>query len=140
MPFYVKFKKFSLKLDVTGNALIVADEIVLDARTVTLPKNSEVFYAEPSVKKRAIYAFYNDLKMIDMPPAIDMVANDRRVYRGFEIRAVDMDFEQYLTVVTPGNFLYDYAIITPHKIGIFMSAKREGYVEETAKSKILYLV
>ncbi|ABU81187.1 hypothetical protein [Ignicoccus hospitalis] len=140
MPFFIKFKEYSLKLDVSGNALIVADSIVLDARSVTLPKDSEVRYSEPTVKTRAFYAFYARLPTLTRPPAVDMVANDRRVYRGFEIRAVDLDVQQYLTVVTPGSFLYDYVIITPNKMGIYMNSKREGYLEETSKSKILYLV
>ena len=140
MPFFVKFKNFSIKLDVSGNAMIVADKIVLDARSITLPKESKVFYAEPTVKKRTLYATYNELPTHEFPPTVDMVANDRRVFRGFEVRAVDMDFEQYLTIVVPGSFLYDYVIITKKKMGIVMSAKRESYLEETSKSKILYLV
>ena len=140
MPFFIKFKKFALEVDIAGNALIVANKIVLDARSVTLPKEAEVRYAEPSVKRRAFYAFYERLPTAEFPPAVDMVANDRRVYRGFELRATDLDVEQYLTVVTPGSFLYDYVIITPNKMGIYLSSKREGYLEETSKSKILYLV
>jgi len=129
-----------MKIDVVGSALSVADKIVLDNRIITLPKESRVYYAEPTVKKRSLYAFYNRLPTLKSPPSIDMVANERRVYRGFEIRAVDIDVEQYLTVVTPGSFLYDYVIITPTKMGIYLSAKRDAYLEETSKSKVLYLV
>ncbi len=137
---YVKFKDYIIEIKVHGNALIVADSIVLDARSVTLPKESQVYYAEPKVKQRVVYAFYNELKGVERPPYVDMLAGERRVFGSFELRAVDMDFERYLTVVTPGSFLYEYAIITPKKLALVTSAKRDFYLEDTGRRKIIHIV
>ncbi len=115
-------------------------KIILDARTIAVPKDSEIKIAEPSVKKRTIYVFHDDLGLVDSPPYIDLRAGQSRVYENFDLRPVDLDFEQYLTIVTPGSFLYDYVIISRKKTGVIMSAKREVYVEETGKSLIVYLV
>ncbi len=137
---YVKFKNIVFEVKVHGNALFIANSIVLDARSITLPKESEIFYAEPEVKKRVVYAFYNPLKGVERPPYVDMLAGERRVFGGFELRAVDMDFEQYLTVITPGSFLYEYTIVTPRKLALVTSAKRDFYLEDTEKRKIIHIV
>ena len=137
---YVKFKEKVFEVKLHGNALIVNDEIVLDARSITLPKDAEVFYAEPKLKNRVVYAFYSPLKSVEKPPYVDMLSGERRVYGSFELRAVDADFEQYLTVITPGSFLYEYAIITPKKLAIVTSAKRDFYLEDTGKRKIIHIV
>ena len=115
-------------------------KLIFDARTITAPKDSEVRVAEPSVKKRTIYVFHEDLGFIESPPYIDLRAGQSRVYENFDLRPVDLDFEQYLTIVTPGSFLYDYVIVTKRKTGVIMSAKRDVYIEETKNSLIIYLV
>ncbi len=137
---YVKFKSGAIKVEVIGNAIYVGNSIVLDARTLTFPKGSKVYYAEPTKKKAVIVVEHEPLKLEERPPAVDMVANDKRHYMGFEVRATDLDFRWYLTIVVPGSFLYDYAIISPDKSEVVMSAKRKVYVEETSKSEVVYLV
>lgn len=137
---YVKFKKGSLKVDFHGNALIVGDKITLDARSLTFPKDAKVYYAEPTKKKIAIIATYEPLELIERPPRVDMVHGEVKLLNAFELRAVDLDFEVYLTVVVPGSFLYDYAIITPSKTEIIASTKRKIYLEKTSKSSIVYLL
>ncbi len=137
---YVKYNKGAIKVEVHGNALIVNDSIVLDARSLSFPKGAKVFYAEPSKKKRAIVIEHEELKLVDFPPSVEMVAGERKYFNGFELRAVDLGFEKYLTVVVPGSFLYDYVIITPRKSEVVMSFKRQVYVEEGSKNTIVYLV
>ncbi|ALU12296.1 hypothetical protein EYM_02185 [Ignicoccus islandicus DSM 13165] len=137
---YIKFKQGSIKVEVIGNALYVGDEIVLDARTITFPKGSKVYYAEPTKKKMVIVIEHPPIRFVEDPPRVDLVANDRFYYMGFDVRATDLDFEKYLTVVVPGSFLYDYVIVTSNKSEVAMSAKRKAYLEETEKSSIIYLL
>ncbi|UXD22031.1 hypothetical protein IPA_01005 [Ignicoccus pacificus DSM 13166] len=137
---YVKFKRGALKVEIHGNALIVGDRIVLDARSITFPKGSKVYQGEPDKKRRVLVIEHEELKLEEFPPTVDMVSGERRYFHGFELRAADLDFEKYLTVVVPGSFLYDYAIITPSKTEIVMSAKRNAYLEETSKASIIYLL
>ena len=136
----MKYKKGALKVDFHGNALIVDDKIVLDSRSIAFPKGTEVRYAEPTKKKMALIALHEPLKLSERPPRIDMVYGETKFINGFELRAVDLDFEIYLTVVVPGSFLYDYAIVTPSKTEIVMSAKRNVYLEEASSSSVVYLV
>ncbi len=143
MDVYIMYSKGAWRVRSVGGAVEISGKdgkIILDARTITIPKESKVKVAEPSVKKRTLYVFHRDLGFIDSPPYIDLRAGQSRVYENFDLRPVDLDFEQYLTIVTPGSFLYDYAIITRKKTGVIMSAKREIYVEETKNSLIIYLV
>jgi hypothetical protein len=137
---FVKYKKGALKVEMQGNALRVADLIVLDARSITFPKGSKAFQAEPDKKRRAIVVYHPELRLDEMPPQVDMMYGERKYYHGFELRAVDLDFEKYLTVLVPGSFLYDYAIITPTKTEVIMSAKRKMFLEETSRSTIIYLL
>ena len=137
---FVKYKKGALRIEFHGNALIVGDKIVLDSRSITFPKGAKVYYAEPTKKKMALIALHEPLELLKSPPRVDMVYGESKFVNGFELRAVDLDFEVYLTVVVPGSFLYDYAIITPTKTEIMMSAKRNVYLEETSSSSVVYLV
>jgi len=55
----------------------------------------------------------------------------------FELRVVDLEFEKYITVITPGGFLYDYFTVTSSRLLLESSAKRRFYYEEEPYSKLI---
>ncbi len=59
---------------------------------------------------------------------------------GFEVNYQDMRFEEYLTIVTPGTFLYEYVILTTNMLTICLSAKKEAYVDLEENVATIYVV
>jgi hypothetical protein len=72
-------------------------------------------------------------------PRVDIVG---RTYIGnFEVVYTDLDFEKYLTIITPSNYLYDYIVLTSREIMFHMIARRQVYFEEEPYEKlIIYFV
>ncbi len=58
----------------------------------------------------------------------------------FEIKYQRLSFNEYLTIITPGEYLYDYIIITRDTITIAMSGKREPYFYKENNRLTIYLV
>ncbi len=72
-------------------------------------------------------------------PRIDVVG--RNYVGNFEVIYTDLDFEKYLTIITPANFLYDYAVITTTELMFHMIARRQVYFEEEPYERLrIYFV
>ncbi len=62
------------------------------------------------------------------------------IIEGFEVNYQDMGFEEYLTIVTPGAFLYQYIILTTSMLTICLSAKKEAYIDLENNVVTIYVV
>ncbi|RLG82716.1 MAG: hypothetical protein DRO40_06905 [Thermoprotei archaeon] len=62
------------------------------------------------------------------------------LYENFEVRYQDMGFEKFLTIVTPGAYLYEYVILTAEILTVAYSAKREAYVDIEPGLATIYFV
>lgn len=65
---------------------------------------------------------------------------ERLLVGGFEVTGTDVEFSRYLTIITPGFFLYNYAILTDGSLALEASARREAYFDEGGGKLTLYLV
>ncbi len=57
---------------------------------------------------------------------------------GFEARVTDLGFAHYLTIVTPGPYLYDYIVVTDTLILVTCSGKKSVYVDREDDVVTLY--
>ena len=99
----------------------------------------EADYEEPAAisdeKRLYVYiGFRGKLEPLEAP-RIDVVG--RYVDELGELRVVDLEFNRYLTIVTPGDFLYDFAVITPDKLFFQADARRKVYFEKPAAFRIV---
>lgn len=62
------------------------------------------------------------------------------LYGNFEIRRQDFDFEKYMTIITPGAYLYEYIIITSDTIAVAYSLHRDAYVDVEEGLTTIYFV
>ena len=131
-----------LRMRVRGEALEVEASnayFLFEPRTIV----AEVGYSsrleiEDERKRRVVVEFSEELKPLEAE-RVNIVGGG---YLGlFEVRITDLDFERYLTIVTPGGHLYDYAIITSTKLYVESSVKRKFFFEEQPFTKIvMYLM
>lgn len=63
-----------------------------------------------------------------------------RIIGNFELRYTNLDFLRFLTIITPGAFLYNYAILSDEGLCIETSASKEVYFEEIKDSLTIYFV
>ena len=62
------------------------------------------------------------------------------ILRNFEVKILDLEFERYITIITPGPFLYNYVIISQDQLVIELSGKREVYIDRELKMITVYIV
>jgi hypothetical protein len=130
--FYVKWGAVeALRLEVGSDTLRVIAEnadIVLEPRMADI--NAKYSYkkeVEDSNRKTLYIGLREPIKPLKAP-RIDIVG---RSYVGnFEVIYTDLDFEKYLTIITPASFLYDYVVLTTTEIMFHMIARRQVYFEE----------
>lgn len=89
-------------------------------------------------RKRVIVEFGEEIKPLT-PNRIDFVG--RAALGLFEVRVTDLEFDTYITVVTPGGHHYEYVVVSKRLVYVEMSAKKKTYYEEEPNKKlILYIV
>ncbi len=136
--FYVRWLHGALELTVSGDTLEVRaanGRIVFEPRSVTV----EARYAykkeiEDRNRKNLYVGFQEPLQPLN-PPRVDIVG--RNYVGNFEVIYTNLDFEAYLTVITPASHLYDYAVITTQEVMIQMPAKRKLYYEEEPYERLV---
>ncbi len=85
-------------------------------------------------RRRLVIEFAEPIKPVK-PPRIDFAGE--KPLGLFEVRVVDLEFEKYLTAITPGSFLYDYFVVTSTRILVETSSKRRFYYEEEPYTKLI---
>ena len=89
-------------------------------------------------RKRVIVEFREQIRPLT-PNRIDFIGH--AMLGLFEIRITDLDFDTYITIITPGSHHYDYIVVSKRLVYVEMSAKKKTYYEEEANKKlILYIV
>ena len=58
----------------------------------------------------------------------------------FEIMYQKLSFNEYMTIITPGEYLYDYIILTNDTVTIAMSGKKEAYFYREEDKLTIYIV
>jgi len=87
-------------------------------------------------RKKYIYVEHAELKPLE--DAVD--CPDELELGKLVLNRVDLDFEEYLTVVTSGESLIDYMVVTRRLTCIVVSRRREAYFDFTGDTLAVYLV
>lgn len=136
--FYVKWDTTkALELQLHGDVLRIKAEnanIELEPRSATIEAPYSYKKEVPDVNRKTLYiGFREPLKPLEAP-RIDILG---RSYIGnFEVIYTNLDFEKYLTIITPSHYLYDYVVLTGHEIMFHMIARRQVYYEEEPYDKV----
>ncbi len=138
----IKWWSGSLVFRVSSEQLVVGSRntsVDLRQRTVIVKapiESYEVFYDENSRKKYVYIYFRGNIRPFERRCRVV----DREAIGVFEIRVVDKEFESYLTIVTPGFYLYDYVILTRDSIAIVLSGNRQVYFDKGVDHLTVYIV
>ena len=141
--FYVRWGPAgALELTVAGDVLTVRAanaEITFEPRSVIIEAGYTYKKEITDRNRKNLYIGLREpLKPLDAP-RVDIVG--RNYVGNYEVIYTDLDFEKYLTIITPSGHLYDYAVITTKEIMLQMSPRRKIYYEEQPYDKlIVYLV
>ena len=127
-----------MELRVAGDSLTVR---ALNARIGFEPRSIEVEAKytykreiEDRNRKNLYIGFAEPLKPLEAP-RVDIVG--RNYVGNFEVIYTNLEFEQYLTVITPASFIYDYAVLTNRELMVQMPARRKIYYEEEPFDRVV---
>lgn len=141
--YYVRWGDGALELAVEQERLTIVagnGRIVLEPRAITVEARYTVKRDVEDRNRRTVFIeFAEQLAPIASPPRVDIVGRNYLGY--FEVVYTDLDFERYLTIITPASFLYDYVVLTSRDLMAHMPSKRKVYFEEEPYDKVtVYIV
>ncbi len=144
--FYVKWGAGrALEVEVSQDVMVLKGEgleIILEPRSIHL--EAPEFYVaeyEDGRRKRVYIRLPQGVKGVEAP-RVDIDSTTARLLGLFEVRLTEIPgLDRYLTIVTPGGYLYDYVILTSDQVMFETSAKKKLYREEMPGESItIYLV
>ncbi len=135
---YAKWGQGVLELIVRGETLVVRGanaELVFEPRSILVEAEYVSKRDLADGKRKRLYIdFASEFKPLE-PRRIDIVGT--RMIGLFEIRVTDLDFDRFLTVITPGSFLYTYIVLSTKTLMVETSAKRKIFYEEEPFTKLV---
>ncbi len=138
---YVRWGKGGLELEQSNHALIIRAknyEIVLEPRSIIVNGKYSGKREVEHMNRKTIFIDFAEKVEPFNPSRIDI--SGRNYVGNFEIIYTDLEFEHYLTIITPAEHLYDYAVLTTEELMIHMQAKRQVFYEEEPFEKIILYI
>ncbi|ABM80706.1 hypothetical protein [Hyperthermus butylicus] len=139
--YYIRWNGGALGLVVAGDTMTIRGEnmtLYFEPRSVIVEGGYTYKRNVEDRNRRTVFiGFADELKPLS-PPRVDIVG--RNYVGNFEVIYTDLEFEHYLTVITPASFLYDYFVITSRDLMLYMQAKRKVYFEEEPYDKIIIYI
>ena len=140
-----KWEPGALVLNINPNELHIEGE---NFTLVFKPRNIEFkgpwSSVEESVKRNRKYVYIvtsEELRGIRDAGRIDILAGEELLFDSFELRLNITETTSYLTVIVPGLYLYNYAIVTNEKrIMIETIARRKIFTQTEEDELVIYLV
>lgn len=131
----------ALRLGLSGGELEVTStntRIILHPRDIVVEAQVEKYEDVVAGKRKYIYVYFVDpIEPLDAP-RIDV--SNVEVVDGFEVRVTDIGFARYLTIITPGAYLYNYVIVSDNVLAAEVNIRREVYYERTARGVTIYML
>jgi hypothetical protein len=139
--YYVRWGRGALRLAVSSDVLEVTAanaNIVFELRSVIVEAKYTYKKDVEGANKRNLYiGFAEEIKPLEAP-RVDIASRNYIGY--FEVIYTDLEFERYLTVITPASFLYDYVVLTSSELMLQMSPRRKVYFEEEPYDKLIVYI
>ncbi len=139
IPWDSKGKKSLALILKPYEATIVSKNVLITLlpREIRITDDIDKFSEEETSKKRYIRVFFrNPVEPISEKPG----RHYEGVFENYEVRVTNLDFSNYLTIIVPGSFLYNYIVLSENSISIECSIKKTVYFEKTDKSLTIYFV
>ncbi len=112
--------------------------IILRQREIVVESPVSRYEDMVAGKRRYFYIYLSENIKPLQPPRIDIIDYD--VVGGFEIRITNIEVSRYLTIITPGAYLYNYVILSDDLLGGETNTRRELFYEKTNKGLTIYFV
>ncbi len=132
----IEFKVRNNELEINGEnvKIILRPRVIIFTNGVT---DYELGESGRKAKKKYIYIYpKNGIEPINKRGKfLKEYSLDR-----FEIMYQKLSFSEYMTIITPGEYLYDYVIITRDIVTIAMSGKKEAYFYKEENKLTIYIV
>jgi hypothetical protein len=139
--FYVKWGNGALELIPSYNSLQIRAknyEFAFEPRSIVIEGKYGAKREIDHLNRKTVFIeFVEEVQPLN-PPRIDIVG--RNYVGNFEVVYTDLEFERYLTVITPADFLYDYFVLTSTDLMLYMQSKRKIYYEEEPFDKIIIYI
>lgn len=133
--------RYGLLFSFRGEALTIAAynlTLTLNPRGVDVATSIRDLRVYSVGKRKYTYIYFNEL--VKPLPTGRSDITDRAFISGFEIVVTHIDGNNYLTVVTPGSWLYNYVVLADNTLLIEMSSKRDVYFEKLVDEVVIHIV
>lgn len=139
---YIRWGKGrALGLSLSGDELEIVSanvNIILHPRDIVVEGKVDRYEDVIAGKRKYIYVYFGESLQPLNASRIDI--NDIEVINGFEVRITNIEVARYLTIITPGAYLYNYVIISDNILSAEVNTRREVYYEKTGKGLTIYLL
>lgn len=141
MQEYIKFNDKCLEVKLTSDAVIINSGTVLEIRQRIVSVQNAINYSVHSIRsgrKKVIYIRHGGLGSKCKAPykALDELQSPIAY-----IKHIKSNLGDFVTIITPGQFLLDYVILSSDIIVVMVSGKREIYFEQSNKNiLIMYII
>ena len=112
--------------------------IILRQREIVVDSPVSRYEDVVTSKRKYFYIYLSENIKPLHPPRIDIIDYD--VVGGFEIRVTNIEVSRYLTIITPGAYLYNYVILSDNLLGGETNTRRELFYEKTSRGLTIYFV
>ncbi len=136
---WVKGKALGVKIGGGELEVIAANtKIALHPRDIVVEGKVKGYEDIVAGKRKYVYVYFNEPLIGLTPPRIDL--GNVEVIGGFEIRVTRINSTGYLTIITPGAYLYNYVIISLEALSAEVNTRREVYYEDTGTGVAVYIL
>ena len=112
--------------------------IILRQREIIIENKIKKYEDKTTNKRKYFYIYLSENIQPIKPPKLDIT--DYEVINGFEIRTTNIELTKYLTIITPGPYLYNYIILSNNIIGGETNTRRQLFYEKTNNKLTIYLL
>jgi len=110
---------------------------MLEPNQVTIEGDIHSVDVIDTSKRRNAYVSYDDIKPV---PLGRVYCNHFfTIFDRFKINVINHKIASYITIIVPGDWLYEFMVISDNKACISMSKGRKAYVEEYDKTFNIYI-
>ncbi len=133
--------KHGLLFSFRGESLTIAAynlTITLNSRGVDVVASIKDTKVYEIGKRKYVYIIFKE-KIQPLPTGKSDII-DKAFTSGFEIIVTHINDNNYITVVTPGSWLYNYIILTNDTLMLELSKKRDVYFERLEDEVVVHIV
>ena len=133
--------RYGLLSSLRGEALTIAAyniTLTFNPRGIDVVANIGDVKVYDIGKRKYVYIFLNE-RIKPLPTGKSDIV-DKEFIGSFEVVVTRINGNNYLTIITPGSWLYNYVILTDDTLLIEMSSKKDVYFEKLEDEIVVHIV